>query len=55
MMFGNSLAEEYQALVEVHKFTRDDIQAIIANGIQASWLSQERKRKLLGDFSAQIE
>ena len=31
MMFGNSLADEYQALVEVHKFTRTDIQALVLN------------------------
>ena len=33
MMFGNSLAAEYQALVEAHKFTRADIQALVLNGI----------------------
>ena len=55
MMFGNSLAAEYQALVEAHNFTRDDIQAIVLNGIQASWLSPERKSQLLGDFSPQFE
>ena len=55
MMFGNSLAAEYQALVEVHKFTRDDIRAIVVNGIQASWLTPDQKRKLLGDFSAHFE
>ncbi len=55
MMFGNSLAEEYQALVEAHNFTREDIQVIVMNGIQASWLSPERKRNLLGDFSARFE
>ena len=55
MMFGNSLADEYQALVEVHKFTRADIQALILNGIQASWIAPARKSKLLGDFSALFE
>ena len=51
MMFGNSLAEEFQALVEVHNFTRDDIQQLVSNGIQASWLSTERKIELLREFS----
>ena len=51
MMFGNSLAEEFQALVEVHNFTRDDIQQLVSNGIQASWLSTERKIELLTEFS----
>ena len=54
MMFRNSLAAEYQALTEAHKFTRDDIHTLVLNGIQASWLSPERKRTLLGDFSAQL-
>ena len=55
MMFGNSLAAEYQALVEVHKFTRTDIQALVLNGIQASWLAPERKRTLMNDFSVQLK
>ena len=51
MMFRNSLAAEFQALVEVHGFTRKDITTLVLNGIQASWLSPERKRGLLSDFS----
>lgn len=51
MMFGNSLAAEFQALVDVHGFTRKDITTLVLNGIQASWLSPERKRGLLSDFS----
>ena len=55
MMFGNSLASEYQALIEVHNFTCSDIQALVLNGIQASWLAPERKRKLMNDFSVHLK
>ena len=55
MMFGNSLATEYQALVEVHKFTRSDIQTLVFNGIQASWLSTDRKMKFAEEFAAEFK
>ena len=55
IMSGNSFVAEYQALVEVHQFTRADIQAIVLDGIQASWLARDRKRKLMNNFSAQPE
>jgi adenosine deaminase len=49
-MFGNSLAEEYASLIHFLDFTPDDIQHIILNGIQASWLSDDRKAELEQDF-----
>ncbi len=45
-MFGNSLAEEYTLLVQHLGFTRHDIQRLILNGIQASWLPESRKKLL---------
>ncbi len=49
-MFGNSLAEEYRLLEERLRFSRDDIRALILQGIQASWLSAERKESLAAAF-----
>ena len=46
-MFGNSLAEEFQALAGVHG---DEIRTLILNGIRASWLPDERKRGLCDAF-----
>jgi adenosine deaminase len=55
MMFGNSLVDDYAALVEVHGFTRDDVKTLILNAVKASWLSDERKEQLVQEFSAELE
>ncbi len=49
-MFGNSLAEEYRLLQEQLGFSRGDIRACILQGIQASWLPQDRKQGLSDAF-----
>jgi adenosine deaminase len=49
-MFGNSLAEEYALLETELGFTRDEIRALILQGIEATWLSEERKRCLTESF-----
>jgi adenosine deaminase len=51
-MFGNSLADEYQALEEKLGFTREQVRAIILNGIRTAWLSAEKKQRLLAEFQA---
>ena len=43
-MFGNSLAQEFQALVDVHGFSRDEIRTLILNAVRASWLPEDRRR-----------
>ncbi len=49
-MFGNSLAGEFRLLEERLGFSRDDIRTLILQGIQASWLPQDRKQKLIEAF-----
>ncbi len=49
-MFGNSLAQEYQALVDELGLTRADIRTLILNGIHASWLPEARKAELADAF-----
>ena len=51
-MFGNSLAEEYQQLCETQGFTRDEIRALILNGIRSAWLPETRKQQLITEFQA---
>lgn len=51
-MFNNSLAEEYQLLVEHLGFSQDEIRTLILNAIQASWLSEDQKANLLKSFKA---
>lgn len=50
-MFGNSLAEEYRLLQEQLGFSRDDIRALILNGIESAWLDQKSKRQLIDTFT----
>jgi adenosine deaminase len=45
-MFGNSLAQEYAVLESEFGFSRDEIRALILNGIRGSWLPESRKRTL---------
>jgi adenosine deaminase len=45
-MFGNSLAEEFRLLEGTLGFSRDEIWTLILQGIQAAWLSEDRKQKL---------
>ena len=49
-MFGNSLAQEFQALVDVHGFSRDEIRTLILNAVRASWLPADRRRQLAEDL-----
>lgn len=49
-MFGNSLACEYRALHETLGFTLKDIQQLILNGINSSWLAEKDKRELTISF-----
>jgi adenosine deaminase len=49
-MFGNSLADEYEALERVHHFTHDEIRTVILNGIRASWLPDDRKVALTDEL-----
>lgn len=49
-MFGNSLSEEYKALKVELGFSQEEIRRIILQGIQASWLSEDRKRELAKTF-----
>jgi len=49
-MFGNSLAEEYRLLEKQLGFSRDETRALILQGIRASWLSDDRKERMIGEF-----
>jgi adenosine deaminase len=49
-MFGNSLATEYQILEERLGFSRDEIRALILQGIRASWLPGGGKERLAATF-----
>jgi adenosine deaminase len=49
-MFGNTLAEELALLESEQGLTRDQIRALMLNGISSSWLPPARKRALAGAF-----
>lgn len=49
-MFGNSLAEEFMLLHEKLAFSQNHIRTLILNGIEASWLPEQRKQELAQTF-----
>ena len=49
-MFGNSLADELEALEMNLSFTRDGVCAVLLSAIESSWLPPERKRALAETF-----
>jgi adenosine deaminase len=50
-MFGNSLAVEYQVLVDRLDFSKDQVRRLILNAIQASWLPAVQKADLARSFA----
>jgi aminodeoxyfutalosine deaminase len=49
-LFGTDLNSEYQVLVKYFNFTQSEIQQISLNAVQASFLSQGEKQKLVQEF-----
>ena len=49
-LFGNSLSEEYHVMESKLGFSRDEIRKIIIQGIQSSWLPEDRKPNLTKMF-----
>ncbi|MCL0055042.1 adenosine deaminase [Dehalococcoidia bacterium] len=50
MMFGNSMAQEFDALEQNFNFKTHEIQKLILNSIDASWLEIDRKVALQESF-----
>jgi len=46
-MFGNSLAEEFQLLIEKKGFTSEEIKSLMLHSIEMSWMSEEKKRDMV--------
>jgi adenosine deaminase len=51
-MFQTSLAHEYRELVRVHGFTFAEIRRFVENAVEASWLDEEGKARLLASLRA---
>jgi adenosine deaminase len=51
-MFGNTLAEEYRLLEQESGFSRDQIRQLLLNGIEASWMSRDRREELRQRFES---
>ena len=49
-MFGNSMAQEFDALEQNFSFKAHEIQKLILNNIDASWLEIDRKVALRESF-----
>ncbi len=53
-MFGNTLADEYELLIQKCRFSEDEIRQLIRMGIQSSWQSAAEKENLLAAFQADV-
>ncbi|MFC2141717.1 adenosine deaminase, partial [Acidobacteriota bacterium] len=49
-MFGTTLEQEYELLVQECGFTRQEICRLILLGVESSWLSEDRKKSLAATF-----
>ena len=45
-MFGNSLVDEYEALVRYHGFTADEIRELMTRTIRSAWLDPAERMEL---------
>ena len=53
-MFGNSLAQEYQALAETFNMDDTDICSVIIESIKTTWLEEKEQAKLIEDFTDEL-
>lgn len=51
---GTSIQREYSVLAERFGFGREEVAALVMNGVQASFLEKEAKQKLAGQFRARF-
>jgi adenosine deaminase len=49
-MFNNSLAEEYQCLAEQKGFSASEIRKLVLQGIEMSWMPEEKKQRIADAF-----
>jgi adenosine deaminase len=49
-MFGNSLVEEYYALVADLGFSRNDLVRVARNGIETALLDKDQRRAILAEL-----
>jgi adenosine deaminase len=49
-MFGNSLAQEFQALEDVFAFSQAEMRGLAANSVRASWLPEAQKTRYLAEL-----
>jgi adenosine deaminase len=50
-MFGNSLSQDFMALMTELSFTPAEVRTLILNGIWSSWLDPDQKRALETTFT----
>ena len=50
LMFDSDLNDEYRILVEKLNFSMADLKTLSLNGVKASFLSEEKKTEMLGEF-----
>ena len=51
-MFGNSLDQEYRALIDELGFTLDDVKTLIRQAIDSTWADETTKKRLHSELNA---
>ena len=51
-MFGNTLSSEYRLLHERLGFSQDEVRQVILNGVNATWLPEDRKAAMVAEFTS---
>ena len=49
-MFDNSLAQEYEVLEKTLGFSPREIQSLMVNAVQASWLPEQKKKRMIKEI-----
>jgi len=55
VMFNTTLTDEYLALAGDLEFSHDEIKQVVLNGLRASFLPEEDKRRMLAEFETELE
>ena len=51
-MFGNTLSSEYRLIHERLGFSQDEVRQVILNGVNATWLPEDRKAAMVTEFTS---
>jgi adenosine deaminase len=54
-MFHTDIGSEYVKMVQAAQWGPEQVRRFCLNGVDGSWASEDEKRTMRGDFSAELE